>query len=86
MSWKEPHQECFNIAGAILGIKTTLTGKIFLLKTVIWIEKRAVRDYGNFLQKHDFDEETKDLLRRIIGGEKKHIETWSISVKDLKGG
>ena len=76
----------FDIAGAILGLKTALIGKLFLLKTDMWIEKRAIRDYSNFLRKIDFDDETKALIRRIIEDEKKHIETWSISVKDLKGG
>lgn len=74
----------FDIAGAILGFKTTLISKVFLLKTDIWIEKRAVRDYSDFLQKVDFDEETKALLSRIIEDEKKHIETWNSSIKVLK--
>ena len=75
----------FDIAGAILGVKTTLISKAFLLKTDIWIEKRAVRDYTNFLENVDFDDETRVLLRRIIEDENKHIDTWTSSIKILKG-
>ncbi|MFC1905099.1 ferritin-like domain-containing protein [Chloroflexota bacterium] len=75
----------FHIAGAIFGIKTTLLGKVLLLKTDIWIEKRAVQDYGKFLQKIDFDEATITIINNIIQDEKRHIETWEDSIKITKG-
>ena len=75
----------YQIAGALLGFITALSGKVCLLKADLFIEKRAVRDYGNFLQKVDFDEKSAALINRIIGDEEKHIETWNNSIKILKG-
>lgn len=75
----------YQMAGTLLGFITTLVGKLFILKTDIWIEKRAVKDYSDFLQKVDFDEKSAGLLHRIIGDEKRHIETWENSIEILKG-
>jgi len=75
----------YQIAGALLGFITVLSGKVYLLKVNLFIEKRAVRDYGNFLQKVDFDEKSAALISRIVGDEEKHIETWNNSIKMLKG-
>jgi rubrerythrin len=47
-------------------------------------EKHAVSDYGNFLQKVDFDEKSVALINRIVVDEEKHIETWNNSLKILK--
>jgi len=48
----------FQMAGKLLGFTTTLLGKVFLLKTDIRLEKWAVKDYGDFLQKVDCDEKS----------------------------
>ena len=75
----------FQKAGKVLGFTTTLLGKMFLLKTDIWIEKRAIRDYGDFLQKVDFDEKSRDLIEKNIEDEKVHIKRWEESIEILKG-
>ena len=75
----------FQVAGTILGFFTTLCGKNFLLKTDIWIEEHAIKDYGAFLQEVEFDEETVSLINRIVDDEKRHVETWQDSVELLKG-
>jgi len=74
----------FHMAGVILGIKSTLLGKVLLLKIDVWIEKKAVQDYGRFLQKVHFDEATVTLINNIIQDEKRHIETWEDSIKIVK--
>lgn len=75
----------YQMAGALLGFTTTLLGKVFLLKTDTWIEKRAVKDYGDFLQKVDFDEKSVALINKIIEDEKRHVETWDNYIQILKG-
>jgi len=75
----------FQIAGTVLGFKTTLLSKVLLIKIDIWIEKRAVEDYGKFLQKVEFGETSVTLINKIVEDEKRHIETWEDSIKLLKG-
>lgn len=75
----------FRMAGKFLGFATTLIGKVFLLKTNIRLEKRAVKDYGDFLQRVDFDEKSRSLIKKNIEDEKVHIKRWEESIELLKG-
>ena len=75
----------YQMAGTLLGFATIILGKVVLLKADLFIERRAVRDYGDFLQKVDFDEKSVALINKIIGDEKRHIETWDNSIQLLKG-
>ncbi len=74
----------FQMAGNILGCFTRMMGKMFILKTDIWVENKAVKDYGAFLQKLNFDEESKALVQKNLEDEKVHIKRWEDSVKLLK--
>jgi bacterioferritin len=74
----------FQMAGKLLGFTTTLIGKMFLLKADIRIEKRAVEDYDNFLQKVDFDEKSRGLIQKNLEDEKAHIKRWEESVEILQ--
>ncbi len=74
----------FQTAGRILGLIVRIFGKVFILKTDIWIERRAVKDYGGYLDKVEFDKDTVTLLERVILDEQRHIETWGNSAKMLK--
>lgn len=74
----------FQRAGRLLGFTTTLLGKVFLLKTDIRVEKRAVKDYGDFLQKVDFDEKSRGLIQKNIEDEKAHIKMWEESIEILQ--
>ncbi len=75
----------FQMAGKSLGFTTTLLGKAFILKTDIRIEKRAVRDYSDFLQRIDFDEKSTGLIQKNLEDEKVHIKRWEDSLEILKG-
>jgi bacterioferritin len=75
----------FQTAGRILGLVVRIFGKVFVLKTDVWVEKRAVKDYRGYLDKIKFDRETIALIERIILDEQRHIETWENSIKMLKG-
>ena len=75
----------FQMAGKLLGFTTTLLGRMRLLKTDVWIEQRAVKDYGDFLQKVDFDENSRGLIEKNIEDERVHIMRWEESIEILKG-
>jgi len=75
----------FQAAGKLLGFVTTLRGKVFILRTDIRIEKRAVRDYGDFLQRVDFDKKSTSLVQKNLEDEKAHIKRWEDSIEILKG-
>ena len=74
----------FQIAGSILGLGTRSLGRLFMLKTDIWIEKRAIKDYRSFLKSVGFDEKSVGLIERIIIDEERHVDTWENSIKILK--
>ena len=75
----------FQMAGKVLAFTSTLLGKKFVLKADIRFEKRAVKDYGAFLEKVNFDEESKALIEKNIEDERLHIERWQDSLEMLKG-
>ncbi|MBM3156686.1 MAG: ferritin-like domain-containing protein [Chloroflexi bacterium] len=74
----------FQAAGRMLGCFTRMMGKMFILKADIWIETKAVKDYGAFLQRLNFDEESKALVQRNLEDEKVHIKRWEDSAKLLR--
>ena len=74
----------FQIAGRLLGLATRSLGRLFMLKTDIWIEKRAIKDYRSFLKSVGFDEKSVGLIERIIIDEERHVDTWENSIKILK--
>ena len=76
----------FQTAGAIFGFLITFAGRVFVLKTDVWIEKRAIRDYGSYMQNIQFDEDTVELLQRIVADEERHVSTWQDSIAQIKRG
>ena len=74
----------FHTTGCFLGFMTIILGKKFVLKMDIWIEKRAIKDYGKYLINVEFDEESISLIKRIIIDEERHVETWQNCIKTLK--
>jgi bacterioferritin len=75
----------FQRAGGFLGFVTASFGKLFVLKADIWIEKRAIKDYGAFLRKVEVDQRSVALLKKIIADEERHVKTWENCIKILKG-
>ena len=74
----------FQTAGKLLGLVARVLGKLFILKTDIWIEKRAIKDYRSFLNRVEFDEKSVALIERIIVDEQRHVDTWENSIKILE--
>ena len=75
----------FKTAAIIGGTVTVILGKSNILKAAIFVEKRAIKDYGNYLKQVHYDEKTVALLKRIIADEEIHVETWQNALAALKG-
>lgn len=74
----------FQMGGMFLGFATIFSGRIRLLKTNCWVERKAVKDYSGFLQRVDFDEKSVAVIQKNIGDEKRHLKTWEKSIQILK--
>ena len=73
----------FQTSGRILGRIAGIFGKEFVLKVDVFFENRAIRDYGTFLNTVKFDEDTVQLINRIIADEVFHTDTWKSSIEEL---
>jgi len=73
----------FALGGMMIGTVTRLMGKKRVMKTNIWVEKKAVRDYGAFLQKVNFDEKSAALIKKNIGDEQRHVDNWTRILGEL---
>jgi len=73
----------FALGGMMIGIATRLLGKKRVMKTNIWVEKKAVKDYGAFLQKVNFDEKSATLIKKNIGDEQRHVDNWTRILGEL---
>jgi bacterioferritin len=73
----------FQTAGRILGNIAGIFGKEFVLKVDVFVENRAINDYGTFLNRVNFDEDTVTLINRIIADEVFHKDTWKSSIEEL---
>ena len=74
----------FQFAGTISGFVIIFFGQVSVLRTDVWIEKRAISDYGSYMQRLKLDEETASLLQRIIVDEERHVKTWQDSIARIK--
>ncbi|UCC16512.1 MAG: ferritin-like domain-containing protein [Dehalococcoidales bacterium] len=75
----------FQTAGRVFGTITGLFGKKLVLKANVFVENRAIKDYRIFLNKVKFDEDTVQLVNRIIADEVYHKDTWELSLEELTG-
>jgi len=67
----------FALGGMMIGFLIRIMGKKRVMKTNIWVEKKAVKDYGAFLERVDFDEKSAALIKKNIGDEKRHVDNWT---------
>lgn len=73
----------FALGGMMIGIATRIMGKKRIMKTNIWVEQKAVKDYGAFLEKVNFDETSAALIKKNIGDEQRHVENWTRILGEL---
>ena len=76
----------FALGGMMIGILTRIMGKQRVMKTNIWVETKAVKDYGAFLQKVNFDEKSAALIKKNIGDEQRHVDNWTRILGELNKG
>jgi rubrerythrin len=74
----------FQFGGVVSGFITRLSGHRNLFKADTFVEVRAVRDYNSFLNKLEFDDNTKRLIRGIIVDEELHVRNWQDSIKKVR--
>ena len=74
----------FAVAGWIMGFLPTLAGKVPALKLDIWVEERAVRDFQGFLNRVNFDDESRALMEKNMADEEEHIRAWKQSLELLR--
>jgi len=70
------------LVGFIIGFCSRLMGKKSILKTGIWVEKKAVRHYGELLRKIEWDEETRHIIEKDQADEQGHINRWRKFLKE----
>jgi ubiquinone biosynthesis monooxygenase Coq7 len=73
----------YGLAGWLIGFVPSLLGQRAALKTGIWVEERAVKDYQRLLDRVAFDDESRALVQRNQGDEREHIRMWEESLAKL---
>jgi len=66
----------YAVAGWLLGFVPSLLGQRAALKTSIWVEERAVKDYQRVLDRVPFDDESRALVQQNQEDEREHIRMW----------
>jgi demethoxyubiquinone hydroxylase (CLK1/Coq7/Cat5 family) len=66
----------YAVAGWLIGFLPSLLGQRAALKTGIWVEERAVKDYQQLLDRIPFDDESRALVERNQEEEREHIRMW----------
>lgn len=71
----------FWIVGFVIGFGSRLLGGRAILKTAIWLEKKAVHHYGQLLQSIDWDEDMRRLIEKDGSDEDGHVSRWQSLLK-----
>jgi len=69
------------IVGAAVGIISRALGPRAILKTGIWVEKKAVRHYAELLRNIKWDLQTRRIIEKDQADEKGHIDRWKEFLK-----
>ena len=64
------------IAGMAIGFVSKLFGKRAVLKTGIWVERKAVRHYEKIFRAYPWDSEIGQIILKDQADEKGHIDRW----------
>ena len=73
----------YALAGWLIGFVPSLVGQRAALKTGIWVEERAVKDYQRLLDRVAFDDESRALVEQNLEDEREHIRMWEESLAEL---
>jgi len=69
------------IVGFGIGFTSRILGQKAILKTGIWVEKKAVRHYDELLKDIRWDEETRLIIEKDRADEEGHINCWKKFLK-----
>jgi demethoxyubiquinone hydroxylase (CLK1/Coq7/Cat5 family) len=69
------------MVGLIIGLGSRLLGPRAILKTAVWLEKKAVHHYGELLKAIDWDEDLKRLIEADGLDEEGHVHRWQQLLK-----
>lgn len=64
------------ILGAAVGFISRALGTKAILKTGVWVEKKAVRHYDELLQSIKWDPQTRRIIEKDQADEEGHINRW----------
>lgn len=67
---------CHWLAGFVFGFGSRLLGRSAILKTGIWVEKKAVNHYTELLRDVEWDESTRKVIEKNRADEQGHIDNW----------
>jgi ubiquinone biosynthesis monooxygenase Coq7 len=62
--------------GFLFGFCSRLLGKKAILRTAVWVERKAVHHYSELLEKIEWDEDTKKVIEKDQADEVGHINRW----------
>ena len=66
----------FWFVGFCFGFGSRLLGRRAILKTAIWVEKKAVHHYAELLDTIDWDQDTRKVIEKNQADETGHINRW----------
>ena len=73
----------YALVGWLIGFVPSVLGQRAALKTGIWVEERAVKDYQRLLDRVPFDDESRALIQQNQQDEREHIRMWEESLARL---
>jgi len=71
----------FWIVGFVFGFLSRVLGTRAILRTGIWVEKKAVRHYEELLRDIEWDDETRRIIEKDQADEQGHIQRWQSFLK-----
>jgi demethoxyubiquinone hydroxylase (CLK1/Coq7/Cat5 family) len=71
----------FWIVGFIIGFGSRLLGSRAILKTVVWLEKKAVHHYGELLKAVEWDNDLQKIIEKDGLDEDGHVNRWQDLLK-----
>jgi len=69
------------IVGVAIGFISRVLGTKAILKTGIWIERKAVRHYCELLRNIKWDEEIRSIIEKDKADEEGHLDRWAKLLK-----
>ena len=66
----------FWMVGLVIGFGSRLLGPRSILKTAVWVERKAVRHYAELLEGIEWEEDVQRIIEKDRSDEEGHIRRW----------